>query len=858
MNILDKNQLSGLRQNLKIIIPLWITFFILIFLFFTFFIPSLKQHMLNQKKAELKNLTEITCSLLSEYNQRIIQGELSPESARSKAKTRIKNLRYGKDRKDYFWINNMHPRMIMHPYMPELNNMDLTDYTTADGKHFFLEVVKTLKHNKSAYFDYMWQWNDNIEITAPKLSHVKLFEPWEWVIGTGIYLNDVYAEIDLVLWKSFKIFTGLLVIMILISLYSTLQTLKIEKKRNRAEKALLESERRFRNLSDLTFEGILFHKNGIAIDINKSFIKMFGYQKEEILGRNLIDMVIPEKYHSQIRKNLKKEIALPYETTAVKKDGTLFPVEIESRDIKDENSHYRVTAVRDISKRKQSEEAIQKSEKIYRAIFENTGNATIIIEQNMTISLVNTKFADLSGYSRQEIEGKKLWTEFVADEDINFMKNLHASRREKNNSVLKEYEFKFINKNREVRQILLYIGLIPETKQSVASLLDITNRKEMETELRQAHKMESIGTLAGGIAHDLNNILFPVIGYTEILQHDISENSPYYESLEKIRISAMRAKELVKQILTFSRPDIQEMKLVNIEPVVREAVELMKSTIPKTIKIKTDIVNEGRMIKANPTQIHQIVMNLATNAYHAMEKTGGELTISLKKTSIDTNQDIQPSEIIPGRYSCLSISDTGPGMDKDLSEKIFDPFFTTKKTGTGMGLSVVHGIVKSMNGFIRVKSEPDKGSEFCIYFPLAEKVSAEQVPDNLAPVLTGKGYIMIVDDEKEVLLMEKKVLEHFGYRVSSHTGSVDALRKFRDESDSFDIVVTDMTMPDMPGDIFAEELRKIRPDIPIILLTGYSDSMSEEKALAMGINAFFIKPVPVKDLTGKISEILSK
>ena len=231
MNILDKNQLSGLRQNLKIIIPLWITFFILIFLFFTFFIPSLKQHMLNQKKAELKNLTEITCSLLSEYNQRIIQGELSPESARSKAKTRIKNLRYGKDRKDYFWINNMHPRMIMHPYMPELNNMDLTDYTTADGKHFFLDVVKTLKQNKSAYFDYLWQWNDDIEITAPKLSHVKLFEPWEWVIGTGIYLNDVYAEIDLVLWKSFKIFTGLLVIMILISLYSTVQTLKIEKKK---------------------------------------------------------------------------------------------------------------------------------------------------------------------------------------------------------------------------------------------------------------------------------------------------------------------------------------------------------------------------------------------------------------------------------------------------------------------------------------------------------------------------------------------------------------------------------------------------------------------------------------------------
>ena len=387
---------------------------------------------------------------------------------------------------------------------------------------------------------------------------------------------------------------------------------------------------------------------------------------------------------------------------------------------------------------------------------------------------------------------------------------------------------------------------------------DITDLKTMEEELRQARKMESIGTLAGGIAHDFNNILFPIMGHTEMLLEDIPEDSPSRNSLKEIHTATLRAKNLVKQILTFSRQERSELNLMKIQPIIKETLKLIRATIPTTIEIKQDIQTDCGAVKADPTQIHQIVMNLATNAYHAVEETGGELNIRLKEVEFG-DLDLFNPDINPPKYARLSISDTGKGMDKDIIKKIFDPFFTTKETGkgTGMGLSVVHGIVKNMNGTIKVDSRPDKGTEFHIYLPLAEAVIEQQQATNEASYIqNGTEHILLVDDENIVATVVKQMLERLGYQVTARTSSIEALEAFRASSDKFDIIITDMQMPNMSGDKLAFELTKIRPDIPILLCTGFSETMSEEKAFSMGIKGFLIKPIVLKDLSQKIREVL--
>jgi len=376
---------------------------------------------------------------------------------------------------------------------------------------------------------------------------------------------------------------------------------------------------------------------------------------------------------------------------------------------------------------------------------------------------------------------------------------------------------------------------------------------KLQEQITQSQKMESIGTLAGGIAHDFNNILFPILGYTEMLMHDIPDGGSEHNKLEKIYSGAMRARDLVKQILTFSRQGTNELQLIKIQPILKEALMLLRSTIPTTIDITQDITSNCGLVKADPTQIHQIIINLSTNSYHAMEKSKGELKVSLKDIQLDKS-NLKTPDMIPGDYACLTVSDTGMGMDKELIEKIFDPFFTTKEQGkgTGMGLSVVHGIVTGMGGIILVDSEPGKGSEFNIYFPVENSSCEEQSVQLKEVIQGGNEQILLVDDEEAILTMERHILERLGYQVTSRTSSLEALEAFRVKPYKFDLVISDLAMPNMPGDKLAVELIKIRPDIPILLCTGFSETVHEERAVSIGIKDFLMKPIATTDLSKKV------
>ena len=386
---------------------------------------------------------------------------------------------------------------------------------------------------------------------------------------------------------------------------------------------------------------------------------------------------------------------------------------------------------------------------------------------------------------------------------------------------------------------------------------DISEQRNLEAQLFQAQKLESIGTLAGGIAHDFNNMLSPIIGHTEMALMELPSDDPLRFNLEEVFQAANRAKDLVAQILTFSRQREHKHSHIRISPLVKEALQLLRSTIPTTIDIKQNIEIGSDIVYADGTQIHQILMNLCTNAAHAMRNKSGIIEVSLVDVYLDSGKVRQYSNLSPGNYLRLTVKDTGHGIAPEIMNRIFEPYFTTKRhgEGTGMGLAVVHGIIKGHGGEITVDSKPGAGTAFHVLLPRIDKaVRSEKEPKAKLP--TGTENLFFVDDEKAAVNTIGMMMERLGYRVEARTSSVEALEAFRNKPEAFDLVITDMTMPNMNGVDLAKEIMKIRPDIPIILCTGYSEIIDEETAKEMGIKEFIMKPILMKDLAAIIRKVL--
>jgi PAS domain S-box-containing protein len=497
-------------------------------------------------------------------------------------------------------------------------------------------------------------------------------------------------------------------------------------------------------------------------------------------------------------------------------------------------------------------------ESIYRAAPIGIG-----LVKDRTLLEVNDRLCRMTGYSREELVGCSTRILYPSDDEYDHVgKEKYRQIREQGTGSVKT---RFLTKTGKVLDILLSSAPVdPEDLSAGATFtaLDITRDIQLEEQLHQARKMEAIGVLAGGIAHDFNNILFPIMGYAELLLEDIPGDSPMRNNLKKIHAASLRARDLVKQILTFSRQEKKRPRVLIIQPVVKEAMKMIRSTLPASIQIIEKIDTGCGPVRADPIQIHQAVMNLATNACHAMEETGGELTVSL--TRVDgglpdlKDMGLKTRKSVSGSWVRLSVSDTGTGMDPLTAKKIFDPFFTTKQPGkgTGMGLSVVHGIVTDMNGAIQVTSEPGRGTTVDLYFPSVPDVQADDPVQKTEQVPGGRERILLVDDEPEIVSMEKEMLEWLGYEVTAFNSSAGALERFNTTPDAFDLVITDMAMPGMSGDRLAGKLRKIRPEIPMVICTGFSRIMDRNKAEAMGFNGFLYKPVVMKDLAVTIRKIL--
>lgn len=381
-------------------------------------------------------------------------------------------------------------------------------------------------------------------------------------------------------------------------------------------------------------------------------------------------------------------------------------------------------------------------------------------------------------------------------------------------------------------------------------------RQRLQTRLMQAQKLEAIGTLAGGIAHDFNNILSTVLGYTELAKLKLEQGQAIAGELDEVLRAGIRARDLVRQILTFSRQaEIQRTPLV-IVPLIKETVKFLKASLPATIEIRQHLTASQSLILADPTQIHQVIMNLCTNATHAMPD-GGRLEIRLDELDLDEEGSLAYKGLPPGRYLRLSISDNGRGIPPGIIDKIFDPFFTTKERGegSGMGLAVVHGIVADMHGAVAVDSEPGQGTTFHVLFPALEGAvdTRDQAPETLRK---GHGRILFVDDEEGVLASGRGILEHLGYEVEAFESATAALESFAQNPAAFDLVLTDLTMPGMTGLELAAKLRRIRADVPIMLSTGFSMVLSEERVASLGIQALIMKPLGAGELADAVYHAL--
>jgi signal transduction histidine kinase len=389
---------------------------------------------------------------------------------------------------------------------------------------------------------------------------------------------------------------------------------------------------------------------------------------------------------------------------------------------------------------------------------------------------------------------------------------------------------------------------------------DVTESRQAEQRIRQVQKMEALGTLAGGIAHDFNNILMPIAINAEMALLDLKGGViPPPHCLRLIQQAANRGRELVKQIITYSRQKEQPRSPVDILPVIKEALKFLRATIPASIRIRTSIGLESAVASADPTQIHQVLMNLCNNAAYALREKGGVLEVGLARMEVTAESSGLYGDLKPGSFLRLTVRDNGEGMPREVREKAFDPFFTTKRPGegTGMGLAVVQGIVKAHEGAVFLESEPGKGTAVQVFLPAAQPgVAGDSLPS--PPATGGRERILVIDDEEIQVRSLRHMLERLGYRITGTTDPREALEVFRRDPLDFDLVITDQAMPHLTGSQLVKELLRLRPDLPIILFTGYSETLDEEGARSLGVRDFGMKPMSLQDLAGRIRKALKK
>lgn len=804
-------------------------------------------------------------------------------------------------------------------YKGERDGEDVWESQDSDGHLVIQEIIEKATHlqpGEMTTVRYRWQ---NRGEPAPrwKIARLAYYAPWDWVIGTSVYEDELQAYSSLlsdgrarmirimgVAGGIIAVLVGLLCMLFTWSITRPVrQMTEVAKKiiagdlnqvvpvtsqdeigvlartfnlmtgeLHRFMEGLRESEEKYRGIFENALEGLYQSSlEGRFLDVNPALAHILGYDSPEELIAGITDIrhqfyVNPEDRDVLLAAVSNHKQAFGFEVRCYRKDGRPIWISISARLRYDQagKPDFIEGFITDITARKQAEEALAESRNYLDEIINSVGDPMFVKDRQHRWVLVNNAMCSTMGRSRSELLGKSdydyhlkneadtFWAKdelVFADGTVNISEETYTDTQEFIHTIITKKTL-YTDKNGE--------------KFIVGIVRDITEQKQadkerilLEARLNQAQKMEAIGTLAGGIAHDFNNILQPMLGYAELLRLRLAADSPQQRYAEQLYTAGLRAKDLVSQILTFSRQSEHKVIPVRIQAILREVLQLCRSTIPANIKISTDIQGDCPCVLMDPSQLNQVAMNLIINAYHAVEASGGEILISLKQILLD-KEDVTGSTLPPGGYALLTIADTGCGIDPAIMDKVFEPYFTTKEQGkgTGLGLAVVHGIVKTCNGDIKVYSEIGQGTTFKVYLPLLKESVEKQSLEAVKTYPTGTEHILLVDDEKMIVEIATLILEGLGYQVTSRMNSVEALELFRTNHDAFDLVITDLSMPQLTGDQLAREMVAINPAIPIIICSGFGERVKLEQAKAIGVREILMKPITIAEISHKVRLVL--
>jgi len=629
---------------------------------------------------------------------------------------------------------------------------------------------------------------------------------------------------------------------------------------------LQASEAKQRAIFDQSFQFIgLLDPEGTLLDVNQTALEFIGAPKEEVVGKPFWEA--PWWSHSaeaqeELRRGIRVAAAggvFKSQATHPAADGTLHFVEFSLKGIRDDSGQVRwlVPEGQDVTHYKETREQLAR---LAQAV-EQTADMIIITDTDGAVDYVNTAFTRTTGHNEEDVRGRSLRFLCSPTEDSSlytrawFTRLGTASWRGRATTV--KHDGTTLEVDVSVSPLMAEQGGVLAY---VVVQRDVTQVEELERSLRQAQRLEAVGTLAAGIAHDFNNILAAIFGYTELAQLTLGEDSPAAEYLDEVIIGAERARALVRQILVFGRRTEHEWQLIALGDLVREVLELLRSTLPATITVEDNLEVDGAVM-GDSGQIHQVLMNLCTNAFQALEDRGGVLSVSLSRTVISTADDMAGDRLAAGSYMVVEVSDNGPGIDKEMLDKIFEPYFTTKEPGkgTGLGLAVVHGIVQAHHGAVRVESRPGKGSHFRVLLP---EFVAPQEKDPQAGDADRRGgdgeHIMFVDDEEVLGRLAVHFFTEQGYRVTAFSDSGEALASFKADPGDWDMVISDQTMPGMTGIDLAAQVLALRPGLPFVLCTGYSTDISQDSAITLGIGRFVQKPIEMEKLGAIVKELLDR
>ena len=827
----------------------------------------------------------------------------------------IREIDIGKDK--YIFVLDQEGRFLAHLDQGLIGQF-LNDKQTVGGVESWNLFLEAAEKPSGDYVHYVWTDPFN-EKAFEKLSYVAGVNDWQWVVGTGFLYKDILPGLALkrealrrgILWQIgfyAAILIGGIALVVLAGVYfkkkvrgdaetlvaflgkaaqadrSEEDAVDVEafhfkefasageysnwliRERFLKEKALVENEAMLRGIFQAAPIGIGVTEDRTLRWCNDKCLEVIGYPMEHLRNRSTRLFYPDDEEYERVgrikREQLEKGSVATVVTRWERKDGAILDVLLSwAINLPGDFSSGSVFTALDITERKAAEEALRQSEERYRTLIEVTLDGYFIFDlPEGRFLFLNRRICDVFGYSMEQGMGLTVW-DVIAPGD-------HAKIREQIESFSAggtlKYEpllYEALRKDGATfRAEILTSAITYEGKQAVqGTLRDVTNRELVQAQLQQAQRIDAIGTLAGGIAHDFNNMLGIIMGHADLADLNLPDGSPERKNLGEIRRACLKAREMVKQILTFSRKGERDFRPISISPIVRESLTLLRASIPTTIEIRQSLPAGGGAVIGDATQINQVLINLCTNAAHAMRERGGVLEIRLEDVEVDEQTAARIHDLAVGAYVRLTIGDTGHGVSPDIMDRIFDPYFTTKGVGegTGMGLAVVHGIVNAHGGAIAVESSPGSGTRFDVFFP-RYRGSVEFEREAVEPVPGGHERILLVDDEEALLKIEKAMLSQLGYTVDAKKDSLEALDTFREQPALFDAVITDQTMPRMTGETLAREVLSLRSEIPVILCTGFSELISEEKAKAMGIREYMIKPLVMSELARTLRRVLDE